>query len=779
MQLLNAVRRGIAPHLRARKSIQTLFPFFLIAMLFAGNPAQAQLGIGSPYRTVSGGNWEDIANWEVFDGNTWIPAESYPDGTNSGPVEIRTGHNLFFTNTDITIDQLTIDSAASVSPGEAALDVLDGPGDDVICNGVINLGTAGLTIESGASVIIGATGQLNTSNFSNISGPGTLTILASGVWNEDSEFGFTVNETHIENFGTINLNTHNGDFNLNAAATLLNRGTVNLLNEFSISAEEQTSFSNGPDGTLMKSGFSITTINTLVDYTNNGQVFVDQGTLKIESDVISDNGILSVSSGAQFVRTAGAYNFGGSRVNNNGTISVTPFVLTAGDATQTISGVGEYDGLTINNQGTNLDNDTYVTIYNELNLNAGIVTVPFGSKVILWEGLVINNGSNSSFINGDVERAISNPGPKLFPVGSGSTYSPVTLDPSFTTGGSVTVRAIQGDHPGALQSGLNPNKTVNKFWRITNNGLVFSECDIVFNWTSDDLDPNTDPQNFNLAYLFDGEWALPVVQSRTNTSLSVLDLHEFGDFTIGEIDNCTVAIPDASFKAALVNNPGINTNNDGEIQCSEAAAYTGTLSVDNLNISDLTGIEAFTGITNLNCSGNNLSTLNISANTALTNLNCSNNQLTALNTSSNTQLTSLVCNINSIASLNLSNNTQLTFINSFANQLGSLNVSMLPLLTWLNVGNNQPLSQLNIQNGNNNNLTFFRAVSNPNLSCIQVDDETFANGNSSWEKDASATYSTNCANICTVSIPDPNFKTALLENLSINTNNDGQIQCSE
>ena len=106
MQLLNVVRRGTAPYFRARKSIQTIFPFLLLALLFASTPASAQLGIGSPYRTVSGGNWEDIANWEVFDGNTWIPAESYPDGTNSGPVEIRTGHNLFFVNTDITIDQL-------------------------------------------------------------------------------------------------------------------------------------------------------------------------------------------------------------------------------------------------------------------------------------------------------------------------------------------------------------------------------------------------------------------------------------------------------------------------------------------------------------------------------------------------------------------------------------------------------------------------------------------------------------------------------------------------
>ena len=59
----------------------------------------------------------------------------------------------------------------------------------------------------------------------------------------------------------------------------------------------------------------------------------------------------------------------------------------------------------------------------------------------------------------------------------------------------------------------------------------------------------------------------------------------------------TVTIPDANFKAALVADTEINTNGDGEIQCAEAAAWTGTIDVSSKTISDLTGIEAFTNIT--------------------------------------------------------------------------------------------------------------------------------------------------------------------------------------
>ncbi|MCH7534753.1 MAG: T9SS C-terminal target domain-containing protein, partial [Bacteroidetes bacterium] len=77
-----------------------------------------------------------------------------------------------------------------------------------------------------------------------------------------------------------------------------------------------------------------------------------------------------------------------------------------------------------------------------------------------------------------------------------------------------------------------------------------------------------------------------------------------------------VNIPDANFKAYLVGNSSINTNGDGEIQVSEAAAYTDTINVFKLDISDLMGIEAFIGLTGLNCSWNALTSLDLSNNTA-------------------------------------------------------------------------------------------------------------------------------------------------------------------
>jgi Leucine-rich repeat (LRR) protein len=118
----------------------------------------------------------------------------------------------------------------------------------------------------------------------------------------------------------------------------------------------------------------------------------------------------------------------------------------------------------------------------------------------------------------------------------------------------------------------------------------------------------------------------------------------------------------------LLANAAINTNGDGEIQCSEASAYTGGIDVNGKGITDLTGIEAFVNITSLICDHNSLTSINISANTALTLLNCSSNNLTGLDVSTATGLTYLDCGINSLSSLNVTGLAALATIQAPLNQ---------------------------------------------------------------------------------------------------------------
>ena len=184
-----------------------------------------------------------------------------------------------------------------------------------------------------------------------------------------------------------------------------------------------------------------------------------------------------------------------------------------------------------------------------------------------------------------------------------------------------------------------------------------------------------------------------------------------------------VNIPDANFKAYLVGNSLINTNGDTEIQVSEAAAVTGHFNAINcggLNISDFTGIEYFTSLTELYCSNNQITILDLSQNTALIELDCNDNQLISLDVSQSVDLISLECQSNLLECLDISNNPALTEVNFQSNLL----------------------EQLNLKNGNWSILEP-NALSN-NLNCVEVDNIGYATNNWAVGFDSFVTFSTNC-----------------------------------
>lgn len=137
-----------------------------------------------------------------------------------------------------------------------------------------------------------------------------------------------------------------------------------------------------------------------------------------------------------------------------------------------------------------------------------------------------------------------------------------------------------------------------------------------------------------------------------------------------------VTIPDVNFKAKLIS-LGIDTNSDSNIQESEALTLT-SLDVSSSSIADLTGIESFLNLTNLNCSQNNLTTLNLNALTNLTVLNAGNNLISILNISSLVNLTTLNVDSNLLTSSDFSGLTNLMFLSCVGNiNLTSMNVSGL------------------------------------------------------------------------------------------------------
>ncbi|MCH7536095.1 MAG: gliding motility-associated C-terminal domain-containing protein, partial [Bacteroidetes bacterium] len=181
-----------------------------------------------------------------------------------------------------------------------------------------------------------------------------------------------------------------------------------------------------------------------------------------------------------------------------------------------------------------------------------------------------------------------------------------------------------------------------------------------------------------------------------------------------------------------------------------------TGSLTSINISNNTALEyldcSYNSLTSLDvsnnpllvtldCACNRITSLDVSNNTLLIDLDCDRNYITNLDVSNSTSLTSLYCWENSLTSLDVSNNTVLTLLWCDNNSLTSLDVSKNTALTNLQCDNNSLIS-LDASNGNNINMSFY-ALNNPNLYCISVDDEAWAD--SSWIfKDPWADFSNNC-----------------------------------
>jgi hypothetical protein len=223
----------------------------------------------------------------------------------------------------------------------------------------------------------------------------------------------------------------------------------------------------------------------------------------------------------------------------------------------------------------------------------------------------------------------------------------------------------------------------------------------------------------------------------------------FGLNSISSLQAQNVTIPDVNFKAYLLGNTAINTNGDNEIQVSEATDFQGSISCNDLNIADMTGLEAFVNIQYLYCDHNQLTTLNLSSNLGLKTVYCNDNPLTFVDASNNTNLEELnayQCQLTSInitnctslddlylydnqlSIIDLSTNLALTAISLEMNQFETLDLSINPAITAVGVTDNQ-LTSLNLANGNNINFVNIQATNNPDLLCVQVDDEVYSNDN--------------------------------------------------
>lgn len=122
-----------------------------------------------------------------------------------------------------------------------------------------------------------------------------------------------------------------------------------------------------------------------------------------------------------------------------------------------------------------------------------------------------------------------------------------------------------------------------------------------------------------------------------------------------------IEFADAKFLAALVADKNINTDGDDGISRKEAAAAE-SIDISAKNITSIDGIEYFTNLKELDCSENELKSIDLSKLTSLTRLKCNNNQIESLDLSVNKALSYLNSAKNKIDTLDIRNNASLETI---------------------------------------------------------------------------------------------------------------------
>lgn len=321
------------------------------------------------------------------------------------------------------------------------------------------------------------------------------------------------------------------------------------------------------------------------------------------------------------------------------------------------------------------------------------------------------------------------------------------------------------------------------------------------------------------------------VDDTTETNAGIVKVYKNNNVNTSTI----TYVPDDNFEQALID-LGRDTVLDNFVNKGNISNLT-SLNLENKNIADLTGIEDFTALENINISRNNLSNLNITKNVNLKYVYLANNNLTNLDVSKNTNLLQLDFADNNINTIDLSFNSKLQSITASKNQMTGIDVTKQKDLDWLilnenfiteidlsfnpnlrliNIENNRltkfkaknntTIENINVNNNSIENINISGATNlktlkvesnqlssldlstntslenlfakNNSLECVQVADVNFANVNWSSHTDADVNFSTDCSDVWTIKV-DPTILTTLSQIQGLDANNDGNITLAE
>ncbi|MBK9318141.1 MAG: putative metal-binding motif-containing protein [Bacteroidetes bacterium] len=186
-----------------------------------------------------------------------------------------------------------------------------------------------------------------------------------------------------------------------------------------------------------------------------------------------------------------------------------------------------------NASGVTLGGDQ--TIVDLLNFNYGRIITGSNKIIISSVGNIQNNANPPMYIDGNLQINFPAGGFGLtYHIGDASGYRPMQLSVSGNAGvGGFTVSTSNTEHPNLATSNIDPTKTVNRHWTITNNGSTFTTAFALFNWEAADVDGGANTGNFIGAKYDGASWTYPSIIGSSATSM-VIRAHFFSSFAVGE-----------------------------------------------------------------------------------------------------------------------------------------------------------------------------------------------------------------------------------------------------
>jgi hypothetical protein len=309
-----------------------------------------------------------------------------------------------------------------------------------------NAGTKTLGTSTVSNVLtLQGTATLSTTNSLAIGGQ--IVNNTSGTLNSTNTISFTGASASISGSGVNNFNNLIIDGSSNFTSNA-NTGKVIIAGTFTLDG----TFDANTSDIIFSGTSSITGTNAPNFY----HLIVNTGTLTLPaaSDVFID----------------------GDLTINSSLVPNTCLVVFAGNGNiQTIKGSTPnqtFYQLELANTSGQLQLQKPVVVTNVLILTDGIINTSSTNSMTLNNGAIITGGSSTSFINGPLIHVSTNTTSKVFPIGKGSDYRPVTLTINATGTANYTAELFDGPPTTrTLPSGVSHVSGIH-YWNINQSSSV-------------------------------------------------------------------------------------------------------------------------------------------------------------------------------------------------------------------------------------------------------------------------------------------------------------------